>query len=162
VPETAPVLSVAEAADELGVAPARVRALLARGALTAAPGDAGVPAAEVADLVKRGVLRAVDATAVEAALDRALRRRLPALLEGSLAPLAGEVATALADVEVSTRELARVEERAAGAEAALAAAHERAAGLEAQVRVLSAQVAALQAQPVGLFRRRRSGGALPA
>ena len=106
------VLTVAEAADELGVAPGRVRALLSRGALQPAPGDgAALLAADVADLLKRGLVRAVDATAVEAAVDRALRRRLPALLEGGLAPLASEVATALADVEVSSRQLAAAEEQ---------------------------------------------------
>ena len=162
-PASAPaVLTVAEAADELGVAPARVRALLSKGALQPGPGDGTtLLAADVADLARRGVVRAVDATAVEAAVDRALRRRLPALLEGGLAPLATEVATALADVEVSSRQLAAAEERARTAEAALAAATDRAAGLDRQVRVLTAQVVALQSQPVGLFRRRRSTGVLP-
>ena len=156
------VLTVAEAADELGVAPARVRALLSRGALTPAPGDGTtVLAADVAELSKRGTVRAVDATAVEAAVDRALRRRLPGLLEGGLAPVAGEVATALADVEASTRELAAAEERSRAAEAALAAAETRIAGLDRQVRVLTAQVVALQSQPVGLFRRRRTPGPVP-
>ena len=155
------VLTVAEAADELGVAPSRVRALLSKGALQAAGNGSTLLAADVADLARRGVVRAVDATAVEAAVDRALRRRLPGLLEGGLAPLATEVATALADVEVSSRQLAAAEERARTAEAALAAAVDRAAGLDRQVRVLTAQVVALQSQPVGLFRRRRSTGVLP-
>lgn len=161
---TPPVRTVAEAADELGVAPAQIRALLNRGALAPGPGDPGtLLAADVADLAKRGVVRAVDAIAVEAAVDRALRRRLPGLLEGGLAPLATEVATTLADVEFSTRQLVAAQERARIAEAALGAAQERAARLDAQVRLLNDQVAALVARPVGLFRRRRRRtGALPA
>ncbi|MCW2614788.1 MAG: hypothetical protein JWN08_1782, partial [Frankiales bacterium] len=47
-------LTVAEAADELGVAPARIRTLLASGALEAAA-DGQVLAAGVAGLARRGV-----------------------------------------------------------------------------------------------------------
>ena len=147
-------LSLPQAADELGVAPARVRALLAAGALTAS-GD-GVHATSVADLVRRGTLRSVDVAAVEGALDRALRRRLPGLLGDALtpalAPLSGEVALALADVEVTTRELAEAREAGRVLQAELTAAQERVALLERQVAVLQ--------EPAGFFRRRRS--ALPA
>lgn len=145
-------LTVAEAADELGVAPARIRTLLASGALEAAA-DGQVLAAGVEGLARRGVVRSLDVAAVEGALDRALRRRLPELvgaqLQTALAPLAGELATALADVELSTSRLTTSEARATAAEQALAASQSRVAELEAQV-------AALQAQPVGLFRRRRT------
>ena len=117
----------------------------------------------MADLVERGVVRAVDATAVESAVDRAFRQRLPALLEAGLAPLVTEVATALADVDVSSRLLAAAEERVRTAEAALATYQTRTAGLDRQVQVLTAQVVALRSQPVGLFRRRRrrSSAVLP-
>lgn len=144
-------LTVAQAADQLGVAPARIRALVAGGALPTT-GDGVLPAAEVEGLARRGVVRSLDVAAVEGALDRALRRRLPDLLgsrlEQALAPLAGEVATALLDVESSSARIAAAEQRAAAAEQALAAAGQ-------QVLDLEARLAALQAQPVGLFRRRR-------
>lgn len=149
------ILTVSQAADELGVAPARVRALLTSGALSPVPGHASsVAAADVEQLAKRGVLRSLDVAAVEGALDRALRRRLPELLEAGLAPLQGEVATALADVELGTAAVAAAEQRAQSAERSLAAAQERVATLEARI-------ATLEAQPVGLFRRRRTT-ALPA
>ena len=161
-------LSVPQAADELGVAPARVRALLSSGALRPAP-DApdAVLAEDAAALLRRGAVRAVDVAAVEGALDRALRRRLPALLDAGVAaaldaplraalePLSGEVATALADVEISTQRLLEAERRAELSEAATTIARGQVAALEAQVAELEQQVAALQAQPVGLFRRRR-------
>lgn len=147
-------LTLTEAADLLGVAPARVRALLASGALSPVPGHAStVAAADVEALVRRGVVRSLDVAAVEGALDRALRRRLPELLQAridaALTPVAGEVATALADVELSAAAVATAEERARAAEAALTEAQERVVALEARL-------AALEAQPVGLFRRRRS------
>ena len=147
-------LTLTEAADELGVAPARVRALLASGALQPAPGHTSrVLAAEVDALVRKGVVRSLDVAAVEGALDRALRRRLPELLEdrltAALAPMADEVATAFADVDASSTRVASAEERARQAETALTEAQERVVALEARI-------AALEAQPVGLFRRRRS------
>jgi transposase len=147
-------LTLAEAADALGVAPARVRALLANGALQPAPGHtSSVPAADVDALVRRGVLRSLDVAAVEGALDRALRRRLPELLEQRLAaalePVADELAAAVADVDTSAARVATAEEQARAAEAALVQAQERVVALEARI-------AALEAQPVGLFRRRRS------
>jgi hypothetical protein len=142
-------LSVFEAADELGVAPARVRSLLASGALTPSGGDAArVLTREVADLRRRGAVRSVDVAAVEGALDRALRRRLPLLLEQALQPLSSEVATTMADVEASARQLAAAEERARVAEQALA--------------VTRAELTALQARPTGMFRRRRVGSAATA
>jgi hypothetical protein len=158
VPTPPRILTLAQAADELGVAPARVRALLASGALQPAPGhQSSVVAADVEQLVRRGVVRSVDVAAVEGAMDRALRRRLPSLLadalgarlDTALAPLADEVATALVDVELSTARITRAEERAGAAERALAEARARVAELEQQV-------AALAARPPGLFRRRRS------
>ena len=147
-------LTLTEAADELGVAPARVRALLASGALQPAAGHvSSVAAADVDALVKKGVVRSLDISAVEGALDRALRRRLPELLEdrltAALTPVADEVATAIADVDASSGRVATAEERARTAELALAEAQERVVALEARI-------AALEAQPVGLFRRRRS------
>jgi hypothetical protein len=147
-------LTLAEAADALGVAPARVRALIASGALEPAPGHASsIAAADVDALVRRGVVRSVDVAAVEGALDRALRRRLPELLEDrlglALTPVADELAGALADVELHAARTATAEERARVAETALAQAQERVVALEARI-------AALEAQPVGLFRRRRS------
>ena len=149
-----PTLSLLQAADELGVAPARVRALLAAGALTVA-GD-GVQAEGVADLVKRGTLRSADVAAVESALDRALKRRLPGLLgetlAPALAPLSGEVALALADVEITTRELAEAREATRVLQAQLTTERERVAVLERQVALLQ--------EPSGFFRRRRS--AVPA
>lgn len=154
MPAPARTLTVTEAADELGVAPARVRALLASGALEPVPGHASsVAAADVDALVRRGVVRSLDVAAVEGALDRALRRRLPELLEerlaSALSPVADEVAVALADVDAGAARVALAEERARSAEAALAQAQERAVALEARL-------AALEAQPVGLFRRRRA------
>lgn len=143
-------LSVPAAADELGVTPSRVRSLIACGALTAS-GD-GVDPAGVAELTRRGTVRSADVAAFEGAVDRALRRRLPALLGEALvpalAPLSGEVALAFADVEVTTRELAEAREAGRVLQAELVAARER-------VALLERQVAALQ-EPVGLFRRRRS------
>lgn len=143
-------LTPAEAADLLGVAPARVRALLASGALPAAPGASGsVSADEVEALQRRGTVRSVDIAAVEGALDRALRRRLPDLLgerlTAALEPLTGELATALAEAEAGGAAVARAE----AAEAELSAARSRISALEQQVAVL-------QARPAGLFRRRRT------
>ena len=151
---TARTLTLTEAADELGVSPSRVRALLTSGALQPAPGHtSSVAAADVDALVKKGVLRSLDVAAVEGALDRALRRRLPELLEArldaALTPMTSEVATAFADVDASSARVAAAEERARVAETSLAEAQERAVALEARI-------AALEAQPVGLFRRRRS------
>jgi hypothetical protein len=144
------ILTVSEAADRLGVAPARVRALQASGALQPVPGHAtSVAEAEVDALVRRGVVRALDVAAVEGALDRALRRRLPDLLTGAMAPLQNEVATALADVELATARAAEAEERARLAEEQLTAARSR-------VDELEHRVVALQMQPTGLFRRRRT------
>ena len=148
------LLTLAEAADELGVAPARVRALLASGSLDAVPGSPGtVRAADVEALARRGTVRAVDVAAVEGALDRALRRRLPDLLterlEAALAPVAGEVATAVADVELSAVRAEQAEDRARRAEEELARAQARIAALEQRV-------VALQVRPSGLFRRRRA------
>ena len=143
------ILTVSEAADRLGVAPARVRALQASGALQPVPGHASSVAAEDVDgLVRRGVVRALDVAAVEGALDRALRRRLPDLLAERLAPLQGEVATALADVELTTA-------RAYEAEARARAADEQLAAARARIEELEHRVVALQVQPTGLFRRRR-------
>lgn len=164
-------LTISQAADELGVAPARVRSLVVSGALPSL-GSNLVSAEAVTELVRRGTLRSLDVAAVESALDRALRRRLPPLLEGALAPLSGEVATALVDVEVSTRELAEAEQRALRAEAALgqvraeldATREELRASAEAlteahEERVaLRAELAVLQAKPAGMFRRRRQAG----
>ncbi|MCW2601319.1 MAG: hypothetical protein JWM02_3148 [Frankiales bacterium] len=145
----APTLTVYQAADELGVTPARIRALLASGALKAARGHGTrIAARDVEELLRRGAVRSLDVAAIEGALDRVLRRRLPAMLEEALTPLSTEVATTLADVEVSTRELAEALERARVAEAALTAAH--------------VELAALQTRPAGLFRRRRVGSAAPA
>jgi hypothetical protein len=155
------------AADELGVTPARVRALVASGALPTGP-DGGVAADALADLVRRGTVRSADLAAVEGALDRALRRRLPALLEetllpalgavrdevaAGLGPLTDEVATAIADVEVTTRQLAEAQESVRSLRAQLSAERERSAALERRVASLSA---ALEQQPSGLFRRRRA------
>jgi hypothetical protein len=147
---TARTLTLTEAADELGVSPARVRALLSSGALQPAPGHtSSIAAADVDALVKKGVLRSLDVAAVEGALDRALRRRLPDLLDAALAPMTDEVAAAMADVDAGSGRVAAAEERARVAENALTEAQERAVALEARI-------AALEAQPVGLFRRRRS------
>lgn len=151
---SARTLTLAEAADVLGVAPARVRALLASGALQPAPGHtSSIPAGDVDALVRRGVVRSLDVAAVEGALDRALRRRLPELLEdrlgAALNPVADEVATALADVELSATRVATAEQQTRAAETSLAQAQERVVALESRI-------AALEAQPVGLFRRRRS------
>ena len=149
MPGPSRILTIAEAADALGVAPARVRALLASGALDAVPGHtSSVAAAAIEALQKRGVVRAVDIAAVEGALDRAIRRRLPELLEVTLRPLADEVATAFADVEAGSALVARAEERTRAVEAQLTAAHQRIAELEQRVVVLQ--------MPTGLFRRRRS------
>lgn len=154
MPTSPRTLTLTEAADELGVAPARVRALLASGALSPVPGHAStVAAADVEAMVRRGVVRSIDIAAVEGALDRALRRRLPELLSErlgtALAPVADEVATALADVELGATRVATAEEQARVAKESLAQAQERVVALEARI-------AALEAQPVGLFRRRRS------
>lgn len=148
---TAPrILTVPEAADELGVAPARVRALLASGALQPAPGHASsVVAADVEQLSRRGVLRSLDVAAVEGALDRALRRRVPELLAPALAPVADELATALADVELAATRVATADERARTAEAQLAEARTR-------IEALEQRVVELQLRPAGLFRRRRA------
>lgn len=156
MPLSIQTLTVAETADRIGVAPARVRALIASGILRTSPDDlTAVPAAEVAELTRRGVVRSVDVAAVEGAVDRALRRRLPALLEAALhdglEPLSHEIATALADVELSVEQRAAAEERARAAEAALSQAR-------AELMDLRQQVVALAAQPSGLFRRRRSAG----
>lgn len=150
---SAPALTISEAADELGVAPARIRALIASGSLSAVPGEPGlVSATETAELVRRGVLRSVDVAAVEGAVDRALRRRLPGLLDlaltTALRPVADELALAVADIDISTRQAAEAQARATAAEQSLGAARARVAALEARL-------AALQARPVGLFRRRR-------
>lgn len=146
------ILTVSEAADLLGVAPARVRALQAGGALSPVPGHAtNVAAADVDALVRRGTVRALDLAAVEGALDRALRRRLPDLLAERLAPLQGEVATALADVELTTTRALEAEARARAAEEQLAAARTR-------IEQLEQRVVALQL-PTGLFRRRRATAA---
>ena len=158
-----PALSIAEAADELGVAPARIRSLLASGALQALPGDGGqVSAEQVADLVGRGTVRALDVAAVEGALDRALRRRLPGLLDAgleyALEPLSGEVALALADVEITTAHLGAAERRAELAEDALDDARAQVHALRKQVAQLEEQLDVLAARPVGLFRRRRPSG----
>lgn len=113
------------------------------------------PAAALSVAEPAASVPTLTARAVEAALDRALRRRLPGLLDqgldSALAPLSGEVATAFADVEMSAQRVAEAEERAHVAESALAAAQDRLAALERQV-------GALQARPVGLFRRRRPAG----
>ncbi len=147
----APTLTLERAADALDVAPARVRALLAAGVLTTLEDDA-VLASEVADLVERAALRTQTLADVEAALEALLERRVPTLLDRTitpaLAPLSGEVALALADVEASTRELLEAQEATRLAQAQLAAAEQRIGQLETQVAVLQ--------QPVGLFRRRRS------
>jgi hypothetical protein len=148
------ILTLAQAADELGVAPARIRALLASGALEPVPGHASsVAAANVEELARRGVVRSLDVAAVEGALDRALKRRLPELLAArldvALTPLSDELATALADVELSTQRVAAAEERARVAEAELAAAQTR-------IDELQQRVVALQLRPTGLFRRRRT------
>jgi hypothetical protein len=153
VPVPPRILTVTEAADELGVAPARIRALQASGALTPVPGHAtSVAAPDVEALARKGVVRSVDVAAVEGALDRALRRRLPDLLterlEAATTPLRDELATALADVELSTAQRAAAEQRAEAAERELALARARVAELEHRV-------VALQVQPTGLFRRRR-------
>lgn len=150
------ILTLAQAADELGVAPARVRALLASGALEPVPGHLNsVAAADIEALVRRGVVRSIDIASVEGALDRALRRRLPELLEdrleAALSPLADEVAMTFADVELSTQRVTEAEERAKAAEDALATARER-------VLALEQRVTALQERPAGLFRRRRAAG----
>ena len=157
--EPVPALSISDAADELGVAPARIRSLLASGALQALPGQDGeVSCDELDELARRGTLRALDVAAVEGALDRALRRRLPGLLdtglELALQPLAGEVATAIADVEITTEHLGVAERRAAVAEGALEAARLRVQQLEADVAQLQGQVAVLSARPAWPFRRR--------
>ena len=147
----APTLTLVQAADALDVAPARVRALLAAGVLTTLDDDT-VLAGEVADLVDRAALRTQTLDDVTTALEALLERRVPALLDRTLtpalAPLAGEVAVALADVEASTRELLEAQEATRVAQAQLAAASERIGQLETQIAVLQ--------QPVGLFRRRRS------
>lgn len=155
------VLTLTEAADQLGVAPARVRALLASGALQPVPGHhSSVAAADVEQLAKRGVIRALDVAAVEGALDRALRRRLPELLGAGLGaalePLQGEFATALADVELSTQRATEAEQRAQVAEQRAEVAEQALAAARERVSTLEARVAALEAQPMGLFRRRRS------
>ena len=147
------ILTLAQAADELGVAPARIRALQASGALQPVEGHASsVAAADVEALAKRGVVRSLDVAAVEGALDRALRRRLPELLaerlDAALVPVSDEVATALADVELSTQRVTEAEERAAAAERQLADA-------QARISELEQRVVALQLKPTGLFRRRR-------
>ncbi|HVM26941.1 MAG TPA: hypothetical protein VM433_04620 [Mycobacteriales bacterium] len=154
MPDSPRILTLAQAADELGVAPARVRALVASGALDVVAGHPGsVLATDVHELTRRGAVRSVDIAAVEGALDRALRRRLPDVLaerlDAALAPLAGEVATAFADVELSTQRVEQAEERARVAEQELARAQDRIAALEQRV-------VALQMQPTGLFRRRRT------
>jgi hypothetical protein len=150
VPTAPRILTVPEAADELGVAPARVRALLSSGALQPAPGHASsVVAADVEQLARRGVLRSLDVAAVEGALDRALRRRLPELLGPALNPVADEVATALADVEMAAARVSAAEERARVAEAQLADA-------QARIHTLEERVVELQLRPTGLFRRRRA------
>jgi hypothetical protein len=153
VSEPSRILTLAEAADALGVAPARVRALLASGALEAVPGHvSSVAAADVEALQKRGVVRAVDVAAVEGALDRAIRRRLPEVLDErldvALRPLADELATAFADVEASAVQVAQAEDRTRAVEAELAAARQRIAELEQRVVALQ--------MPTGLFRRRRA------
>jgi len=159
--EPAPALSIGEAADELGVTPARIRSLLASGALQPPAGDEGgeVCREQVVELAQRGTVRALDLAAVEGALDRALRRRLPGLLdEGldlALQPLSTEVATAFADVEITTQHLGVAERRAEIAEDALDAARLRVQELEAQVAELQGELAVLAARPLGLFRRRR-------
>lgn len=164
-------LTIAQAADELGVAPARVRSLVASGALPSL-GSNLVEAEGVAELVRRGTLRSVDVTAVESALDRALKRRLPQLLEGALVPVATEVATALADVEISTRQLVEAEHRASTAEVALAqtrdelsasraelsALQEELAASRSELAAVRAELAVAQERPAGLFRRRRASG----
>lgn len=164
-------LTISQAADELGVAPARVRSLVSSGAVPSL-GSNLVSAEAVAELVRRGTLRSLDVAAVESALDRALRRRVPVLLDGALQPLSGEVATALADVQVSTRELAEAEQRAAAAEASLrqvreelgatrdelCASAEALAEARAEQAGLRAELAVLQSKPGGLFRRRRQAG----
>lgn len=148
---TAPrILTVPEAADELGVAPARVRALLGSGALQPAPGHASsVLASDVAELSRRGVLRSLDVAAVEGALDRALRRRLPEQLTAALEPVSDELATALADVDAAAARVSAAEERARAAEEQLASAQLR-------VEQLERRVVELQLRPTGLFRRRRA------
>jgi hypothetical protein len=156
VPTSPRILTAAQAADELGIAPARVRALVASGALQPVPGHvSSVAASDVEALTRKGVVRSLDVAAVEGALDRALRRRLPDLLgshlETALRPVTDELATTMADVELSTQRVTEAQERARIAEEALAAAQQRVTELEAQVAVL-------QARPAGLFRRRRSTG----
>lgn len=155
-------LTVAGAADKLGVAPARVRALIENGALVALPGEVPtLAAADVAELTRRGSVRAVDVAAVESALDRALKRRLPVLLENGLAtalsPLADEVSAARAAAVLAAEQVLEAESVTAAVVADLSVARARIVELDAQVH-------ALAAKPVGLFRRRRVvvSAALPA
>lgn len=164
-------LTIAQAADELGVAPARVRSLVASGALPSL-GSNLVEAEGVAELARRGTLRSIDVAAVESALDRALKRRLPLVLSAALAPVATEVATALADVEISTRQLTEAEHRASSAEEALARTRDELSASRAvvatledalaasrsELAVVRAELAVAQERPAGLFRRRRSSG----
>ena len=163
--EPLPALSIAQAADELGIAPARVRSLLSSGALQPLSGERGeVSREQVSELARRGTVRSLDLAAVEGALDRALRRRLPGLLDAglelALQPLSGEVATAFADVEISTAQLAAAERRAELAEEERETARVRVQALEAQVAQLEGQLAARAARSSGLFRRRRQSVAV--
>lgn len=188
----AAVLPVGEAAERLGITPARVRALVARGLLTDA-GHGTVSVRQVDDLADRDVVRSLDAAAVEGVLDKALRRRLPAVvatglaaaldeafqralgpvltegLAAGLVPVAREMATALADIELSTEQRVTAALRAQAAEqradavqqeadtvaAELGEAQEHIAWLEQELAVLRQQNTALRTRRTGLLRRRQ-------
>lgn len=147
----AATLSLVDAADELGLTPARLRRLVDAGALPAVSGPDEpllVPRAAVGELRRRGTVRAVDVAAVESAMDRVLRRRLDPALDSLTAPLVAANDDARHALAEQAALRAAAEARAARAETALAAARD-------QVETLTARVKVLEAQPVGLFRRRR-------
>ena len=184
-PPPAGVITLTEAAEHLGLPAARVRRLVEVGALPVHEHPTGllIDRAAVTELTRRGTVRVTDAAAVEAAVDRSLKRRLgPALdgltepvesaldrvlrrrlapaLEGLAAPLIEQARQARLAYERQARLRADAEARAAVAEARAADAAARAGDAEAarlvaehQVRLLEAEVAALRA-PRGLFRRR--------
>jgi hypothetical protein len=150
-----------------GAAPAPAPAPPAR---RAAPRKRATPAPAVVDLAAAERAAAVPEEALASALSRSLRAQLPALLDdglqGALAPLARELATAFADVEFSVQRTTVLETRAGVAEARATAAEHRARTAEdrldatrARAALLDDQVAALRAEladrPRGLFRRRR-------
>jgi excisionase family DNA binding protein len=144
VPTVAQTLTIAEAAEALGVSESRVRQLIRRGTLRPAPGGgtARVSQKAVEALVaeRRGRAAKDSSGTLESVLDRILVRRLR--------PLREEVVAARTGFEQQVILRGQAEIRAERAEDA-------AATLRLRVADLEAQVALLEQRHQGWFRRRK-------